>query len=123
MKAIYRPAPTYISYFLVSLQRLDNAGVLVAKAEFLDAMGEVVISLLHEAGHVGVGAHDGQHLARRHVEVARHLVEGQDPVHPTRVMGHSRLHSPGGHVWREENENGFLGKCTSLSLLPAYSLP
>ena len=50
--------------------------MLVAKAEFLDAMGEVVIILLHEAGHVGVRAHDGQHLARRHVEVARHLVEG-----------------------------------------------
>ena len=95
---IYIPGPTYICYFLVSLQRLDDACVLVAKAEFLDAMGEVVISLLHEAGHVGVGAHDGQHLARRHVEVTRHLIEGQGPVHPTRVMGNNRLHSPSGHV-------------------------
>ena len=98
MKAIYRPGPTYIRYFLIPLQRLDDAGVFIAKAEFLDAMGEVVISLLHEARHVGVGAHDGQHLARRHVEVARHLVEGQGPVHPTRVMGNSRLYSPSGHV-------------------------
>ena len=76
---------TYISNLLVSLQGLNDTGVVLPEAEFLDPVGEVVVGPVHEAGHVGVGSSYGQHLASRDVEVARHLVQSQRPVHSTGI--------------------------------------
>ena len=46
---------------------------------------EVVIALAHHGGEVGVAAHERQRLARRHVEVAGHLVQAEAAVHAARV--------------------------------------
>ena len=46
---------------------------------------EVVVALAHHGGQVRVPAHERQRLARRHVEVAGHLVQAEGAVDAARV--------------------------------------
>ena len=51
----------------------------------LSVLPEVVVPLTHHGGEVGVAAHERERLARRHVEVAGHLVQAEAAVHAARV--------------------------------------
>ena len=70
----------------------------VAEAELLDPVSEVVVRLVHEARHVGVGPGDGEDLAGSHVKVASNFVECESPVNSTGVMSVVWLNSPRGQI-------------------------
>ena len=74
---------------------------------------EVVVPLAHHGGEVGVSAHERQRLARRHVEVAGHLVQAEAAVDAARVGRLVGLLPPAGknHHYAAQCEGGWEIKC------------
>ena len=89
---------TYVWYFLLPLQRHDDACVWVPEAELFNPVGEVVVRHVHEARHVGVGTSDGQHLAGSHVKVAGNFVESERAVNSAGILSSVWLDPPLGQV-------------------------
>ena len=89
---------TYICNLLVSLQWLDDPGVILTEAEFLNPVGEVVVRPVHEARHVGVGSGYRQDLPSSDMKVARHLVQSQRTVYSAGILHCGWLHSSFRHV-------------------------
>ena len=82
---------------------------------------EVVVALAHHGGQVGVPAHQRQRLARRHVEVAGHLVQAEGAVHAARVRGLVGVFAPRGgtgNYLRCGNENCNEGTAAALLFIP-----
>jgi hypothetical protein len=94
----HNPKPTIRENFLLILERLNDARLRVAEAQFCYSMREIGFHVVKQDIEVQMTLRKVKRLALRDMKVARDLVKLEAAVNSTRIIRLDRLYAPLRHL-------------------------